>query len=130
MIVLDENILDGQRLMLDHWSIRNRQIGVDLATKGIKDDAVIVLLRTLRQPTFITRDLGFYVPTLKHPRYAIVVAAVGQYEVAAFVRRFLRHPEFNAFAKRTGRVIRISSAAITWWQTRSEREMRVTWDDV
>ena len=34
-----------------------------------------MLLRRLRQPTFFTRDLGFYTPELRHQHYAIVVAA-------------------------------------------------------
>jgi hypothetical protein len=36
----------------------------------------VVLLCRLRQPTFFTRDLGFYTPELRHQHYAIVVAGV------------------------------------------------------
>jgi hypothetical protein len=83
-------------------------------------------LRTMRSwyccaasgdPTFFTRDLGFYTPQLRHQHYAIVVAAVGQYELAAFVRRFLRHPEFDAHAKRVGKIVRIASSGNAWWAT-------------
>jgi hypothetical protein len=37
LIILDENILDGQRLLL--------QIGVDIGRKGMQDDEIAVLLR-------------------------------------------------------------------------------------
>lgn len=35
-----------------------------LGRKGLKDEEIEVLLRRLRQPTFFTRDLGFYTPDL------------------------------------------------------------------
>jgi hypothetical protein len=38
VILLDENILDGQRLLLDGWRISARQIGFDTSRKGIKDE--------------------------------------------------------------------------------------------
>ena len=66
MIVLDENILDGQRLLLESWKIAPRQVGLDIGRKGLKDEEIVVLLRRSRQPTFITRDLGFYASELRH----------------------------------------------------------------
>jgi hypothetical protein len=68
VIVLDENILDDQRFLL-------------------------VLLRRHRKITFFTRDADFYLPALRHSSYCLVVLAVGQNEVAAFVRRFLSQPD-------------------------------------
>lgn len=129
MILLDENILEGQRLLLEGWKMAVRQIGLDVGRKGLKDEEIVVLLRRLRQPTLFTRDLGFYTPGLRHPRYAIVVAAVGQYEVAAFVRRFLRHPLFDAHAKRAGRILRVAQTGITYWQLRQEDEKVAGWED-
>ena len=52
MIILDENILEGQRLLLDASRIAARQIGVDIGNKGLKDEEIIVLLRRQRNPTF------------------------------------------------------------------------------
>ena len=128
MIILDENILEGQRLLLEGWNISPRQIGLDMGREGLSDEQIIVLLRELRQPTFFSRDLGFYTPALPDHRYAIVITAVGQYEVAAFVRRFLRHPAFDTKAKRTGRIVRLSSSGIVFWQTRRQRETAVEWE--
>lgn len=128
MIVLDENILEGQRLLLEASKVAVRQIGLDIGRKGLNDEEIVVLLRGLRQPTFFSRDLGFYTPALRDRRYAIVVAAVGQYEVAAFVRRFLRHTMFDTKAKRAGKILRLSPTGIAFWQTRHQQETMVSWE--
>ncbi len=128
MIILDENILDGQRLLLQGWRLAARQIGLDLGRKGAKDEEIVVLLRRQRNPTFFTRDAGFYRPTLRHRSYCLVVAGVGQNEVAAFIRRFLRHPDFDTQAKRMGRVVRISRAGIAVWGLQSQAEMHSLWN--
>ena len=111
MIILDENILER----------------FDLGRKGQKDEEILVLLRRQRNPTFFTRDGDFYHPDLRHPSYCLVVASVGQNEVAAFIRRFLRHPGFDTLVKRMGRVVRISHAGVTVWRLRSQTEMHSVW---
>jgi len=128
VIILDENILDRQRLLLEGWKIPARQVGFDLGRKGLKDEEIVVLLRRLRQPTFFTRDRGFYAVELRHRSYAIVVAAVGQSELAAFARRLLKHPKFDTFAKRVGRIIRIAPRGIALWQMRSQQEVFESWE--
>ena len=128
MIILDENILEGQRLLLEAWNISVRQVGLDFGRKGLKDEQIVVLLRRLRHPTFVSRDLGFYKPVLRSQGYAIVVAAVGQYEMAWFIRRFLRHPLFDTQAKRVGKVVRLAPAGISFWQVRHQRQTRVDWE--
>ena len=128
MIILDENILDGQRLVLEGWKIAARQVGLNVGRKGLTDEEIVILLRRLRQPTFFTRDQGFYEAALRHEHYAIVVAVVGQFELAAFARRLLHHPEFDTHAKRTGRIIRIAPTGIAWWQLRRQQEAFVKWE--
>ena len=127
MIILDENILDGQRLLLHAWLLAARQVGFDLGRKGLNDEEIVVLLRRQRNPTFFTRDADFYHPDLRHRSYCLVVASVGQNEVAAFIRRFLRHPDFDTQVKRMGGVIRISHASMAVWRLRSQTEMRSVW---
>ncbi|MCX6628402.1 MAG: hypothetical protein NTW28_12325 [Candidatus Solibacter sp.] len=127
MIALDENILDGQRLLLDGSRVKAGQIGVNLGRKGMKDDEIVVLLRQRRNVTFFTRDAGFYLPEFRHRRCCLVVMSVGQYEVATFVRRFLRHPDFDTQAKRTGSVVRISHAGLAVWRLRSQTEIHTVW---
>ncbi len=93
MNILDENIPESQRQLLRSKHVQVRQIGVDISRKGIKDDEIIPLLLTRRHPTFFTRDLGFYVCRFCHARYCLVCLDVGCYDVAAFVRRILRHSQ-------------------------------------
>lgn len=53
---------------------------------------------------------------------------VGQNEVATFVRRFLRHPNFNTQAKRMGRVVRASHAGLAVWRLGLQTEIRTVWN--
>jgi hypothetical protein len=100
MNILDENILDSQRQILQGWRIRVYQIVYEVSRKGIRDEEIIPFLLEQHRPTFFTRDLGFYDRKLCHLHYCLVCLAVGQYEVAAFVRRLLGHAEFKTQAKR------------------------------
>jgi hypothetical protein len=127
LIILDENILDGQRLLLEASRVTTRQIGVDVGRKGMKDDEIAVLLRQQRYATFFTRDKDFYAPDLRHRRYCLVVMNVGQNEAATFVRRFLHHPDFDTQVKRMGRVVRVSHAGLAAWRLRSQTEIRTVW---
>ena len=60
MNILDENIIASQRQRLRSWRIPVRQIDVDIARKGFQDEEILPFLHHLRQPTFFTRDRGFY----------------------------------------------------------------------
>jgi hypothetical protein len=127
--ILDENIPESQRQILRSWRVPIRQIGRDVGRKGMKDDEIIPLLRGLRRPTFFTRDLGFYERDLCHARYCLICMAVGRNEVAAFVRRLLRHPELDTRAKRMGEVVRVSRAGLRVWRLHAEAETAFLWSD-
>ena len=127
MNILDENITESQRQLLRSWRIATRQIGHEVGRQGIKDDEIIPLLHSLRRPAFFTRDLGFYDRHLSHSGYCLIVLAVGQYEVASFVRRFLKHPQFNTDAKRLGAVVAASHVGLRVWRLHAQTEMEVPW---
>ena len=127
MNILDENIRQDQGGLLQSWGIPTRQIGVDAGRKGMKDDEIIPFLHQLRDTTFFTRDLDFYNRNLCHARYCLVCLAVEKDEVAVFVRRFLRHPEFDTQAKRMSTVIRISRKGLWGWHLHTEKEMQLDW---
>ncbi len=129
MNILDENIPRNQRELLRSWHIPIRQIGYDIGRKGMKDDEIIPFLLRLRRPTFFTRDLGFYKRPLSHVRYCLICMDVEKYEAAIFVRRLLRHREFNTQAKRMGTVIRISSLGMVEWRLHTEKTRRLGWTD-
>jgi hypothetical protein len=96
--VLDENILASQRQLLRSWRIPIRQIGVELGRKGMSDEYLIPLLLKLPNPTFFTRDSDFTDQDLCHKKLCLAVLEVQQYDVAHFIRRFLRHPEIQRSA--------------------------------
>ena len=56
MIVLDENIRDSERSQLRRWRIPVCKIGRDVSRRGLQDLEILPLLRTLRRPTFVSRD--------------------------------------------------------------------------
>ena len=129
MNLLDENIPENQRQLLQSWRISIRQIGYDVGRKGMKDDEIISFLQQNRSVTFFTRDLGFYDRRLSHRKYCLVCLATDKYEVAVFVRRLLRHKEFNTERKRMGLVIRASRAALSVWRLNSKKEAHIDWVD-
>ena len=127
MNVLDENVLESQRQLLRSWRIPVRQIGVELGRKGMADEEILPFLLTLSNPTFFTRDLGFANAEFCNERRCLVILAVGQYEVAHFVRQLLRHPAFNTQAKRMGAVIRSSSTGLAVSRSHAKEEAQVPW---
>lgn len=127
MNVLDENIPYSQRVLLRSWRIAVSQIGHEIAQQGIKDEAIIPLLHKFRSANFFTRDSGFYKRTLCHADYCLVCLVVSQYEVASFIRRFLKHPYFNTKAKRLGKVVRVTHMDIQAWELYAEKERHIPW---
>ena len=127
MNILDEHIPEGQRQLLRSWRIKAKQIGHDTGRQSMKDEEIIPFLHQLRHTTFLTRDLGFYDRHLCHANYCLVILAVGQYEAASFIRRFLQHPEFKTKSKRMGKVVRITHNDIQIWQLYGGKEEHIKW---
>ena len=101
MIVLDENVFESQRLRLRSWRVHLCQIGYDVGRKGVQDDEIVTLLRTLRRPSFFSRDRDFFKKTLCSSHYSLAYLDVGPLAVAEYTRRFLRQPDFKTWAQRT-----------------------------
>ena len=128
MNILDENIIKSQRQQLLSWRIRFVRIGSEVGWRGMDDNKEIIpLLHRLRRPTFFTRDAGFYDRTLSHMRYCIVHLRVEKDSVAEYIRRLLRHHEFNTYAKRLGKVIQVSTAGLKYWQLHVPQEQIAEW---
>jgi hypothetical protein len=128
VIVVDENVIASQCAQLRAWQIPFRQIGHDLGHQGMDDqEEIIPLLHRLPQPTFFTRDPDFYDRPLCHSSYCLVVLTVRKDETAHYLRRILRHREFNTRAKRMGCVVRVGSVEIVCWKKGSEQEERIRW---
>ena len=127
MNILDENITDSQRQLLRSWKIQVSQIGHEVGRQGTKDEEIIPLLHKLKTVTFFTRDIGFYDRQLCHADYCLVCLDLSQYEVASFIRRFLRHPSFNTKAKRMGKIIRLTHVGLQVWRLHAKNEERLNW---
>lgn len=128
MNILDENIIDSQRRLLNSWRIPVRQIGYEIGQKGMKDREIIPFLHQLNQPTFFTRDDDFYEHRLCHAGYCLVYLEVRKEEVAIFVRRVLRQTAFKTKAKRMGKVIRASHVGLALWNLHVGKEEYLDWD--
>jgi hypothetical protein len=72
MKILDENVPESQRLLLERRRIAVKQIGVDIGRKGLDDEDIIPLLRRLNRPTFFTLDVDFWDRNLRHEGYCLV----------------------------------------------------------
>jgi len=127
MLVLDENVPAGQRLLLRKWRVQFRVIGVDVAASGTTDENLIPVLHGLSRPTFFSLDRNFYRPGWAHPDYCLVWLDVRRREAAAFIRRFLRHPKFNTRMKRMGNVVRLHSGGIGYWRRAARGCQTVEW---
>jgi len=93
----------------------------------MKDEEISPFLCGLRCPTFVTLDTGFYQYKLCHMGYCLVYMSIRLLEVATFLRRILRHPEFRTQAKRMGRVIRISHAGLSVRHLNFHQEILYEW---
>lgn len=129
MIVIDEHFPESQRQLLKSWRIHIRQIGYEIGRSGLKDSEIIPLLRQQRRLTFFTLDSDFDRLSYCHSHYSIVFLGVDQYEAATFIRRFLKHKEFNTQAKRLGKVIRVAQTYISVRRRQSETAVRFAWAD-
>src|SRR5438046_117052 len=127
MNILDENIIASQRQRLQSWRIPVRQIGVDIARKGLQDEEILPFLHHLRRPTFFTRDRGFYRREVCHRQYGIVCLEVAPEEVAIFVRRVLRPPSLHTQAQRLGAVVRASHRGLWVWRLHVQEEEIILW---
>ena len=52
---------------------------------------------------------------------------VRKQDAATFVRRFLRHPEFDTSVKRMGAVIRVAPQGLTVWRLHATNETHMDW---
>ena len=127
MNILDENIPRPQRELIEGWGIHVKQIGFNVGRGGMQDEEIIPFLVRQGRSTFFTRDDDFYNRRLCNAHYGIIHLAVNINETAIFVRRLLRHWNFNTHSKRAGKVIRVSSGGISFWQVNESQEQRVGW---
>jgi len=128
VIILDHNIPQDQAQQLRRRRVRFQQIGFEVGRPEWEDQQEILrFLHATKQITFFTRDLGFFRAPLRHANYCIVALAVPVLETSRYISNFLRHSHFNTRAKRNGKVIRVSTRSITFWEIGRPRQSAVHW---
>ena len=128
MIILDHNIPHDQAEQLHRRRIHFRQIGFEVGRPEWDDQQEILrFLHTTKQLTFFTRDLGFFRARLRHANYCLVILTVPVLETAHYVSKLLRHSHFSTRAKRKGKVMKISTQGVTFWELGRQRQSTVHW---
>ena len=128
MNILDHNFPENQLTSLRNRRIRFQKIGRDIGRPAWEDwQEIRRLLHQLKQPTFFTRDNDFYHPKYRHSGYCIVFLDVPVLQSADGVSRFLRHPDFRTKRQRMGKVVRVSSSRLSYWEIQRDAEKIVEW---
>jgi hypothetical protein len=128
VIILDHNIPEDQAQQLRGRRIHFRQIGFEVGRPEWDDQQEILrFLHASKQVTFFTRDLGFFRARLCHTNYCLAVLSVPVLETAYYIRKVLRHPDFRTRAKRNGKVIRVSTKNINFWDIQRQRPSSTRW---
>ena len=129
MIVLDEQLL-GRNLEneIAAWYRGPVRFIHELRLDTVvKDDAVPTLLRSQRQPTFVTiNDDDFWRKVEADSRFCVVCFDFSDSEpkkIPPILKQLLRHPQFKTKAQRMGCVIRYTSKAVSYY-TRNDRTLR------
>lgn len=121
MIVLDEQLRRSR--IADEIASWYRGQVVDIGTLRpatvIKDDNIEKLLRTVRQPTFVTINVkDFWLKIRPHSRYCVVTIDIVQEHVTVLppiLRQLLQQPEFVTKASRMGKVIRVRGGNVRYY---------------
>jgi hypothetical protein len=127
VLILDENFRQEQQAVLHAWGIRARKVGIDVAAFGTADADLIPVLRRQPSPTFFTHDEDFWKQSLQHPEYCLVWLDVADSVGALYVRRYLRHVDFDTTTKRLGRVVRVNAKEVTFYDSRHGKPKHVGW---
>jgi hypothetical protein len=129
-IILDDQLFDLEVLLpIARWTTVSRLRDLR-PTEVIKDERVPVLLRQLRQPTFVTIDLGFWRKEWRDAKYCLLCFALRndeQHRLPGLLRALLKLPEFHSKATRVGKVARISFSRIDCWRLDDELLHKWAW---
>jgi hypothetical protein len=129
MNLLDENVRADQRGLLRQWRIPFRQIGKEISRLGAQDEDILALLHRLKRPTLFTQDEDFFKSRLSHLGYCLVWLDVSDIEVARYIRRFLRQPEFRTHGQRLGTVVHASDGRLRYWRVGIAHCISLNWSN-
>jgi hypothetical protein len=124
--VLDELVGNQYYSELQRW-LSIVKVGDGFGWKSMQDDEIRRELHSSGK-TFHTQDKGYYHPIHRHHAYCLVYYDVTDKELVTYIRRFLRHPQFNTHAKRMGNVVRVTTQYIEVWSLKSENREIIEWN--
>ena len=118
-IVVDEQIYyDKVTALLKRW-VTAEQIGYEVGHKGLSDERIIPLLLRLKRRTLVTIDREFYRRQLRHAGYCLIYfdfTPEQQFQIPGLLRRLFRIPGFRTIRERMGKVVKVSTTGISYWQ--------------
>lgn len=133
MIVLDEQLLSyGLRQHVVQW-YRGTVIDITQLRPEtvIHDEAIPMLLRAARRPTFVTINVAdFWQRVAPEARFCIVCVAVPHtraLEVSILVRRLFAFTLFRTQNQRLGKMIRVSQRQVQYYTTADRTIQRLDW---
>ena len=124
--VLDELFDESVYEQLKARRIAIDKVGEGFGNTGWLDEHILQALHGSGK-TFHTRDHGFYYRSHAHSSYCIVYYDVPLAEMAAYIRRVLRHPQLNTHAKRLGKVIKVTGQRIEFWHRGRSMKSVIRW---
>jgi hypothetical protein len=118
MIVLDENVSEKK---VTRWAKGKVVSARDLRSGSkIPDDAIPMLLRQQKQPTFVTTNAtDFWRRAPAHNGYCIICLPLSnerQVEIPDILRRLFRLSDFKTKAMRMGKVIYVGDQQIQFYE--------------
>lgn len=129
-LILDDQLNVRQVLLpLQKW-ITVQRLRDLRPNQRILDERVPDILLALKQPTFVTIDKDFWQRKLCHPGYGILYFSLRddqQERLPGMLRALFRRAEFRTRARRMGKVARVRSTRIDWWQFQVADLYRLHW---
>jgi len=128
-LVLDDQ-LDVQIILanLETWITAERLQNLRPG-EHILDDRVPEILLTLKTPTFVTIDRGFWNRRLSHPGYCILYCQLTkdeQEQLPGLVRRLFRLAEFRTRFARMGKVAKVRQETVDYWEAGKKNTLRLS----
>jgi hypothetical protein len=133
VIVLDENILgeivvDGLKAWYKGKVVSINKLRADTV---VKDDAVPTILRTVKQPTFLTTNVPDYWRKMPaHEAYCMICFELTNEQIInipRLLRGVLGFKQFKTKAARMGKIVRVRHHHIDYYEAGSNQIHTLNW---
>ena len=125
--ILDENFPVSAVQSVRRKVASVTQVGGDWGESGWLDVEQILPHLHGSRATFHTFDAGLFKRRYGHRDYCLVFYDVPEAELGDWVVKFLRHRSFRTHAQRLGKVIKVSSSKLAYWELHAPRVKNIEW---